>query len=104
MQSSVSNVECLIRNLVVKIHSWNNRNISCTYIFCFYNRTSGSKNKKTDTNKEVASKSTQNADTASLTANEKDSKKQDTKITYENFLNIKMGQSYEDSSCITWRR
>ena len=56
----------------------------------------GSKNKKLDVNKEVSSKSTQNADTASLTTNEKDSKKQNGKITYENFLNIKMGQSYED--------
>ena len=57
---------------------------------------SGSKNKQMDRNKEVASKSTENNDTASLTTNEKDSKKQDIKITYENFLNIKMGQSYEE--------
>lgn len=57
---------------------------------------STSKDKKTDTSKEVASKSTQNTDKTSLTTNEKDSKKQDTKITYENFLNIKMGQSYEE--------
>lgn len=57
---------------------------------------SGSKNKQMDRNKEVASKSTENTDTESLTTNEKDSKKQDRKITYENFLNIKMGQSYEE--------
>lgn len=57
---------------------------------------SASKDKKTDTSKEVASKSTQDTDKTSLITNEKDSKKQDTKITYENFLNIKMGQSYEE--------
>lgn len=60
----------------------------------------GNKDKKADTTKETVSASNENADTAASTTDTKDSKettkKQDNKITYENFLNIKMGQSYDE--------
>lgn len=47
-------------------------------------------NKKADNTQETANTSSSNADSKQTT------KKQDTKITYDNFLNIKMGQSYDD--------
>lgn len=62
------------------------------------------KNEKVSDNKEIASTSTKNtdakaseiSDNSSAENDEKDSKNQDTKITYENFLNIKVGESYDE--------
>lgn len=58
----------------------------------------GSKDKKTDTSKETTA-NTDKQETKSEVSTEvkkEEPKKQDTKITYENFLNVKMGQSYDE--------
>jgi hypothetical protein len=52
-----------------------------------------SDDKKLDNSKETANTSSESADT---NAKQEEPKKEETKITYENFMNIKMGQSYDE--------
>ena len=55
-----------------------------------------SKDKQINTNQEIANAATENNSEVSSSTSEDESKNQETTITYKNFLDIKMGESYDD--------
>lgn len=55
-----------------------------------------SKDKPISANKEIANAATENNSEVSPATSEDESKNQETTITYKNFLDIKMGESYDD--------
>jgi hypothetical protein len=67
-------------------------------IFCIVGTgVSTSKDKQINTNEQIANAATENNTEASSSISEDDSKNQETRITYKNFLDIKMGESYDDA-------